>query len=42
MNTEYFMQQRNGDGRGDAVHLLLSPAQIFFHVTVIFSRMLGM
>lgn len=35
------MQQRNGDGRSGAVHVLLSPAQIFFPVTVTFRRMLG-
>lgn len=42
MNNRYLVQQRNGDGRGGVVHFLLSPAQIFFPVTVIFSRMLGM
>lgn len=33
------MQQKNGDGRGGATHLLLSPAQKLFPVTFIFSGM---
>lgn len=41
MNSKCLAQQRNGDGHGGAVHLLLSPAQIFFPVTFL-SRMMGM
>ena len=43
MSKEYLVQQRNGGLLGgSAVHLFLSPAQIFFSVAFIFSGMLGM